>query len=977
MKSHLFTKTLTASLLCLLIGIATSAQVMAQTKTITGTVIEASTGQPIAGAGVQVEGTLRVTLTEGDGTYAISASKGENIVFTFLGFVTQTIQVGESDVMNVTLDEDRQMLEELVVIGYGTTTKKEVTGSVASLKSDDFIEGNNASAYDLINGKIAGLSIIRDGADPNGAISIQLRGTTSMSASATPLVIIDNVIGGSLESLNPEEIESIDVLKDGSAAAIYGTRGTNGVILVTTKKGSNDGKANVDFSTYVGIQQVSRKLEMLSADEFRQVIADGYTGFDGGADTDWLDAIQNKNPINQYYNLGISGGTRKLSYRAAVSYLDTPGIIKNSDRSQLKGRVNLTQKAIKDKLTLNYNFNISSITANPTNYYAIQQAVRRNPTEPIYDKDDVAHGGYYTNSAPFQYYNPVAMLEESTTENRARYIMGSVRASLEIIKDLTVNLTGAYNLYSGSSSSYQTKYYPQDAVSDGEASINNYWNATKLLDFDINFKRQFGDHSLQFVGGYSYSDNMYETSYMWNKNFDTDYFLWHNMGNGSGLQNGQASMSSSKQSSKLIAFFGRAMYNYKEKYLVSASARYEGSSRFGANNKWGMFPSVSLGWRINEEGFMQDVDWIDELKLRAGYGVTGNQEISNYQSLARLSSSGKFYYNGQWINSYGPASNANEDLKWEKKSEFNVGLDFSVLKGRISGTLDYYNRTTSDLLYTYAVPVPPNLYGSKFTNVGTILNSGVELTLSFIPVMQKNFTWSSTITAAHNRNMVKSFSNEDYAMQYLETGYISTDFKQYVERIYEGEPLGNFYGPVFTGMDKDGNATYKGVAPGEAVSEDVYEVIGNAFPDLTFGWSNDFSYKNWNLSMLFRGSIGNQVANIQRLFYEGYYYFGGKNILRTTFDSPDNTGQTTWSSHFVEDGSFLKLANLTLSYTFRPKVEWMQSLKAYITGQNLFTLTPYTGVDPEVSLNGLAPGIAWDEYYPTTRSFVLGINLTF
>lgn len=957
---------------------AAAVQMFAQSA-VSGTVKDLS-GLPLAGVVVMEEGTQNATSTDLDGKWSLNVSSGDaELRFTCIGYYDIVTGLSGRKVLDVTMEEDKMLLDDVVVIGYGSTTRKEVTGSVSSLKSEDFNQGSNSSPYDLINGRIAGLNIIRgDGGDPNGSLSIQLRGTTSMSAGATPLVIIDNVIGGTLESINPEEIESIDVLKDGSAAAIYGTRGTNGVILITTKKGSKGSEhATVEFSTYAGIQTVNRKLEMLSADEFRQVMADGHSGFDGGADTDWLDAITRKAPLTQYYNLAVSGGSKNLSYRAAVSFMDEQGLVLNSDRNDLRGRINISQTALNDRLTINYNFNYSSRVAHPTDQWAVQQAVRRNPTEPIYDPEDTAHGGYYTNNGPFQYYNPVAMLNEAERENRFRTFMGSVRAQFKITDQLSVAATGSFNQYTGSESEYLSKYYPQDATRDGEAGINNYWNLTKLLDIEANYNGKFGDHSVQAVAGYSYTDNVYETSYMWNKDFDTDYFLWHNIGSGSGLQNGEASMSSSKESSRLIAFFGRVMYNYKEKYLLSVSARYEGSSRFGANNKWGLFPAVSLGWRIDQENFMDDVEWIDELKLRAGYGVTGNQDIANYQSLARLSPSGKFYYNGEWINSYGPASNENDDLRWERKSEFNFGVDFTVLKGRISGTIDYYNRTTSDLLYTYAVPVPPNLYSSKFTNVGVIKNSGIELTLNAVPVMRGDFSWNTTLTMAHNENMLKSFSNEDYAMQFMQTGYISTDFKQYVERIYEGQPIGNFYGPVFTGMDENGNATYKGVKPGEAVSESVYEVIGNAFPDLTFGWSNNFRYKNFDLSMLFRGSIGNDVANIQRLFYEGYYYFGGKNILKSTLDSPDNAGQTTFSSYYVEDGSFLKLSNVTLSYSWKPNSEWLKNLRVYVTGQNLLTITGYKGVDPEVSLNGLAPGIAWDSFYPSTRTFLLGVNLTF
>lgn len=965
-------------LFVLVLWSAAAFQMYAQPK-VSGTVTDLS-GAPLAGVVVMEEGTQNATSTDLNGNYSITVASGDaSLKFTCIGYYDIVSVLSGRTKLNVTMEEDKMLLDDVVVIGYGQTTRKEVTGSVSSLKSEDFNVGTNSSPYDLINGKIAGLSIIRgDGGDPNGSISIQLRGTTSMSAGATPLVIIDNVIGGSLDAINPEEIESIDVLKDGSAAAIYGTRGTNGVILITTKKGTKGSDhATVEFSTYAGIQTINRKLEMLTADEFREVMAAGHSGFDGGANTDWLDAITRKAPVTQYYNLAISGGSKNLSYRAAVSFMDEQGLVLNSDRNDLRGRINISQTALNDRLTLNYNFNYSSRVSHPTDQYAVQQAVRRNPTEPIYDPDDTEHGGYYTNNSPFQYYNPVAMLNEAEREDRTRTFMGSVRAQFKITDSFSLAATGSFNQYSGSNSTYLSKYYPQDATRDGEASINNYWNLTKLLDIEANYNEKFGDHSIQAVGGYSYTDNVYETAYMWNKDFDTDYFLWHNIGSGSGLQNGEASMSSSKESSKLIAFFGRVMYNYKEKYLLSVSARYEGSSRFGANHKWGLFPAVSIGWRIDQENFMRNVDWIDELKLRAGYGVTGNQEIANYQSLARLSTSGKFYYNGEWINSYGPASNSNDDLKWEKKSELNFGIDFSVLKGRLSGTIDYYNRTTSDLLYTYSVPVPPNLYSWKFTNVGVIKNSGVELTLNAIPVVTNDFNWATTLTLAHNENLLKSFSNEDYAMQYLDQGYIATDFKQYVQRIYEGQPIGNFYGPVFTGMDENGNATYKGVEPGQPVSESVYEVIGNAFPYLTFGWSNNLRYKNFNLSMQFRGSLGNDVANINRLFYEGYYYFGSKNILKSTLDSPNNTGQTTWSSYYVEDGSFLKLSNVTLSYTWTPKSNWMKSMRVYITGENLLTITKYQGVDPEVSLNGLAPGIAWDEFYPSTRTFLLGFNFSF
>lgn len=433
-------------------------------KKISG-VVTSSSGDPLPGVVVIEKGTSNIVQTDVLGKFVISITDGnKTFLFSCLGYKDKEVAYTPGkDSMEVSLDEDLTQLDDVVVIGYGTTTKKEVTGSVASLKSEDFVSGNNSSPYDLINGKIAGLSIIKgDGGDPNGGISVQLRGTTTMSAGATPLVVIDNVIGGTIDSINPEEIESIDVLKDGSAAAIYGTRGTNGVILITTKKGKKGENARVDFSTYVSTQSVSRKTEMLSADEFRQVLESGRTGFDGGASTDWLDAISRKTPITQYYNLAISGGAQNIAYRASASYTDDKGIIMKSDREDLRGSINLDQTLFDNRLSISYKLNYSSRVAHPTDQYAVQQAVRRNPTEPIYDAADKAHGGYYTNTAPFQYYNPVAMLNESDVENRYRTFLGSIRASYKLLDCLTLSATGSFNQYSGSSSSYKSKYYPQD-----------------------------------------------------------------------------------------------------------------------------------------------------------------------------------------------------------------------------------------------------------------------------------------------------------------------------------------------------------------------------------------------------------------------------------------------------------------------------------------------------------------------------------
>lgn len=499
-----------------------------------------------------------------------------------------------------------------------------------------------------------------------------------------------------------------------------------------------------------------------------------------------------------------------------------------------------------------------------------------------------------------------------------------------------------------------------------------------MLEATIDYSGTFGDHKLQVIGGYSFSEELSESYDQMNYKFDTDIFGFHNIGSGSALQQGLASMSSNMEKNRLIAFFGRAMYNFKDRYLLSASVRYEGSSRFGDNHKWGVFPAVSAGWRISSEPWMQQAEWLDDLKLRVGFGITGNQEIGNYRSLSILQKgASNFYYNGKWISTYEPGSNPNPDLRWERKKEFNAGLDVALLENRLSLTLDYYIRRTKDLLYTYSVPVPPNLYPSTFANVGTIDNSGVELTINATPVQTKDFRWNLGATISHNRNKLVRFSNDEYEMVEIKTGYFPDDLKMYTMRIVEGEPLGNFWGPKFLGFDDKGGAVYEDLDGVEGITEADYQVIGNAYPDVLFSLSSTFTYKHFSLSFLLRGSIGNDVLNQSRVYYEGFGYFGTRNVLRSTLDYPDYKGSAYYSSRFVEDGSYLKLDNLTLGYDFDLKSRVVSKLRLYVTAQNLFTITGYKGIDPEVSLSGLQPGIDWYDFYPRTRTFVLGVNLAF
>ncbi|MDR1937463.1 MAG: TonB-dependent receptor [Tannerellaceae bacterium] len=953
-------------------------------RKVSGEVID-PTGVALPGVNVLEKGTTNGAITDIDGRFELTLQTDNPVlVFSYIGFAPSEIIVGNRTTLSVRLNEDITQMDEVVVIGYGSTTKKEITGSIASIREENFVKGNITDPLQLLQGQVAGMSIVKpDGGDPNGGFNVQLRGMTSLSGGASPLVVVDGVVGVGLGNISPEEIESIDVLKDGSAAAIYGTRGTNGVILVTTKQAKGMEKSTIEFSTYAAIQTVAKKLDVLNAQQFRQVINDYYPTmkdqYDFGASTDWFDEVTRSTPFSQYYNVSLSGGAKTLSYRASLSYQDDQGLVEKTSSNKLRAKMSVSQRNFNDKLSIDYNLSYSTGKSQLADKWILQQVARRNPTEPVYDVNNATpiSGGYFYNSGPFEYYNPVAMIKESTRERESREMIGSMRASWEIVEGLRATGMGSYYQWGNNTGSYYGRYYPIDFGTNGSAEIDKDSWSSALFEANLDYRKTIAEHSLQAIAGYSFNEGTYESSWAQNILYDTDFFSYHNIGAGAGLSQGQAGLYSYKDKNRLIAFFGRIMYNFKEKYLLSASVRYEGSSRFGENNKWGTFPAISAGWRINKEQFMESVNWLNDLKLRVGYGITGNQEIGNYQSLQLLTRDNFFLYNGRWISTYRPASNPNPDLKWEKKGEFNIGLDFSTFHGRLGGAIDYYNRTTTDLLYWYSVPVPPNLYNQLFTNVGSVRNSGIELTLNTVPVTAKNFRWNSTLTLSHNENKLVKFSSDQYAMVQIRTGYMGTDLKTHLERIVEGGPIGNFWGPKFLGIDENGQNVFQDLDNNGLINDEDNQVLGNAYPDIIFGFSNTFTWKQWDLSFLLRGSIGNDVVNVPRMYYEGFNYFGGKNILTSTLEWPEYKGSSIYSDRFVEDASFLKLDNLTLGYNFKLNTQWISKLKLYFTAQNILTVTGYKGIDPEVNLSGLEPGIDYYEYYPRTRTFLLGLNINF
>ena len=957
---------------------------MAQRQSVGGTVIDAKTGDPLVGATVMVKGSTTGVSTDLEGKFMIQTAGGNpTLVFEYLGYVTVEEVAGSRTEINVAMHENSEEMDTVVVIGYGKTTKKEVTGSVASLRSDDFNAGSFTNAAGLFQGKVAGLSVVNaSGGDPNGQYELLLRGTNTLAGGQGPLIIIDGVVGEDIRNINFQEVETIDVLKDGSAAAIYGTRGTNGVIIITTKRASS-GRTQIEYDGQVTTQTVARRAVPLTAKEFEWVVNNYRPSAAAslfGYDTDWFDAIT-RTPVSHKHSLAVSGGGGNFSHRTVLNVEQNQGLQIGNNSNKYLFKTNIHQTAFDGWLDLDYNAMYSKRQYTPSSTSAFQQAFIHNPTEPIYDPENTYSGGYSYVSGAMDYNNPVAMLRESDRQRTTDNFGGNVRATLNIkaVDGLKWDNFFSYKQENYESRTYYTHYYPSSLGKEGEASINNERTVDLQWESTLNYAKSFGKHYVQAVLGYTWQRGSYSDSSLGNSGFDRDDWLTDNIGAGTGAvnKNDNMSMSSSRSSHTYIALFGRVMYNYDERYLASVSLRRDGSSRFGANHKWGWFPAVSLGWRINQEGFLRDVRWIDELKIRAGFGVTGNQDFANYKSLLLMMASGRYLYNGKWINTYEPKSNANPDLRWEKKAEWNVGVDFSVLGNRLGLTVDYYRRNTTDLLYTYTVPTPPYVYDELFTNVGEIRNEGFEITINAVPVRMRNLVWNTTFILSHNTNKLVKFTNEEFQNGEYKLHWMNTPVGAYAQRLVEGESLGTFYAPVWDGVDSNGNDKLQGANSIGKVPEDKWEKIGNAYPDFTLAWSNSFRIVgNLDFGFTLRASIGGKILNKYSLYYENFNNFGAQNIRASWLDNP-YTGKLTYSSKFIEDGSYMKLDNVTLGYTFNFKSKYIRSLRLNFTAQNVLCVTGYKGVDPEVALSGLTPGIESMSYYPSTTSYTLGVNLKF
>ena len=961
-------------------------QITMQAATLKGQVITES-GEPVIGASVMLKGTSNGTITDLDGNFTLKGMSKGTLVISFIGYITQEIPLNGKTSLKVILKEDTKTLDEVVVIGYGTQRKEELTSSVMSVKAENFVQVTTPDAAGLIKGKVAGLSVINPDANPLSTSEIVLRGSTTLKSGTSPLILIDGV-PGELNSVSPNDIEQIDVLKDGSAAAIYGTRGTNGVILITTKTSKGEMKPTIEVNSYISFQKIAKRLPMMSTEQYLEKVKEGYTGAtDYGSKTNWLDEIM-QTPFNQTYSINLRGGSKNTNYIASFDYTSNEGLVKRSKVETMFPRLNVTHRMFDDKLKIDAGLSgYQQSYSIPYNTNVYQSALIYNPTQPIKDEN-----GKWTEVARDLYYNPLALLNETQGKNDATNLRMHTTITVTPLEGLDIKWLLSREVYNKFSGYYETKNHRSTTIQNknGYASRETHKNQADMTELTIQYNKVFkGGHSLNALAGYSWNKNNNQEAFMDNYNFPTDDYSYNNMAAGTALKEGKATEKSYQEEYKLVGYFGRINYNYQGRYYLSASIRHEGSSKFGADHKWGTFPAVSIGWNLKEESFLKNVRFLSFLKLRAGYGITGTIPGSPYLSLNTLDLGGYGYYGGQWTTLLRASSNPNSDLRWEKKKETNIGLDFAFFNDRISGSIDWYNRDTDDLIWDYTVSVPPYVKNTITANAGSIRNRGLEVSLNFIPVKTKSFTWNTGINFSTNSNELVSLSNGKYSSSgYTDLGDTYAPIQQKTHRVQEGMAIGNFWGYKSIDIDENGHWIIEGAdgkpKPIAEQQADDKQVLGNGLPKWYLNWNNSLRYKQFDLSITMRGAFGFQILNMPEMNYAAPVSLGLGNVMEKAFDNvygkrPLAADQELQHvSYYVQDGDYWKIDNLTIGYT--PVIKenkWIKGVRIYGSISNLATITKYSGIDPEVNVTGLTPGVDNMYRYPSARTFSIGVNLNF
>lgn len=981
----------TKSLVFMIFMLFLSAGMFAQgKKLVTGTVYD-NTGTVLPGASIIESGTRNATTTDFDGKFSLEVAVGGSIEVSFIGSTTQKVQItAASSKLEIRLQNDGYQLAEVQVVsvGYGTQKKSDLTGAISTVTADNLVKGTISSTEQVLQGKVAGLNIIRPSGDPAAGSTLRLRGGTSLTASNSPLIVVDGIAGVDINVVQPADIKSIDVLKDASATAIYGSRGANGVIIITTKSGTKG--VSVVYSGLSSVGYAADNLDLLSANQWRGYVRQtgNMDAVDYGGNTNWQKAIE-QTAISQSHTLSIISGKVDSGFRASIAYLNNEGVIKKSGLERISGNVSAYQylgdnKDVKFDMGLFANID----KWHPIDYRIFERAYNLNPTIPVYDAN-----GNFTSVGGNIYENPVEILTNRTVDNERHRLLGYFKTEVKFLNDFqaVANISLEHNAVAGGT------YKPTYAIMEGRTEAGyaqrtyaEYTNAQGELY--VNYSKVFGKHSVSALAGYSYLENIYQGFGAQRSGFVSDAFGYNNLGAGYNYRLGD--VYSYKGKSNLVSFYARANYNYDGKYLLTATVRRDGSSRFGENNKWGTFPSASAAWKISNEDFMSGTkDWLGSLKLRVGYGVTGNQDgIGEYKSLSILGVGNDSYYDpvtGTWSLAYSPKQNPNPDLKWESTRQINVGIDFGLFD-RITGSFEWYQKNTDDLLYTYEVPQPPYLVGTMLANVGEMSNKGVELTLNADIVRGDKFTWNANLTLGHNIQKIEKLSNPTYKTDVIYSGSLhglAGMSGQYSQVIAEGYPVGTFWGFRNAGLDENGKIQYYNAA-GNVVAESALvdadkTDLGNIQPDLTMGIGMNFTYGNFDLGITGYGMFGQKALNATNMMLNDPTRLPSYNVP-DDFLGSGITSSPKYSDYWIEDASFFRLQTLSVGYTM-PLGFKNSKLRMYIMGENLAVFTKYKGVDPEIGLNaqdgadqtGLAaPGIDKYNNYPRPTTISVGLNFT-
>ncbi len=947
---------------------------------------------PVAGASILIKNSNVGTQSAPDGSFSILAKPGDVLVISSIGMIAKSVRIGEETLLNITLSFAINSMDDVMVVGYGSSRKKDITGAVTKLTAKEFNTGIITNALQQLQGKVAGVVIVQPGGDPNGDFIVRIRGATSLEGQP-PLLVIDGVaiddFNKAAATLNPSDIESYDILKDASAAAIYGSRGANGVILVTTKKG-RAGKTSVEYNGFLGLEKISNQLDVLSADQWRDATAAmGGASLDKGANMDWQKAIT-RTAFSHSHTLGLSGGTDRLNFHGSLGYIKQEGVVINTGKEMITTRLTANQKSFNDKLEIRYGINTSvikrdfildqnstsQVRARGSDIFSL--ALSYLPVLPDYNPD----GSHY-QPANNNTVNPLYFLEEGYSKKRENFFQGTVKADYEIFKGLKTGILGAMS----SANDVYDFFYP-GIVGRNEQSKASKSNDNKQIfsgDIHGNYRKNFGKHTIDITCVYEYNKFINDGFGVMARGFLVPELLNNNLGTATDVQT--RDISSYKSEVKLISFLGRAVYNFDDRYILTANFRRDGSSKFGPNNRWGNFPSIALAWRTSNENFMKNVKWLDNLKLRLSYGFTGNQEnLPPYPYQLLYGPAGPYLYNGQFLQSYAVLQENNPDLKWEIRKSFNAGVDFSVLDDRIRGTVDVFNDETSDMLFLYDLPQPPFLTNKVSANAASAVNRGVEITLGAAIIKNKNFTWEIGANIGTVKNYITNLSGQfkgfDLSITNRHYGYAEGGGlgNAYITELKPGFPAGVFWIPQHAGLDATGHELYNNYDPdGKLIGTstgytDQDRVFIDPTPDFTWGLTNNFTLGNFDLSFFLKGVQGQKIFANSLLNLETIVYLPGSNAADKALTN-GFAEQPKPSTYWLRDAAFTRLENLTLGYNFKNSKS-ISRLRIYVAATNLFVITDYEGIDPEIKTEGSQRYIDRN-YYPKTRGVTFGVHALF